>query len=59
MLKIVVEFCGMQLKNRKGTVFCSDWAEGKGEMFSKKGGKERGLMAIKEVFAHIFVGIIL
>ena len=59
MLKIVVEFCGMQLKSRKKAPFCSEQAERREEMFSKKGGKERGLMAIKGVFAHIFVGIIL
>ncbi len=40
MLKVVVEFCGMQLKNRKGTMFYSDWAEGKGEIFSKKAEKK-------------------
>ena len=49
MLKIVVEFCGMQLKSRKKAPFCSEQAERREEMFSKKGGKERGLMAIKGV----------
>jgi hypothetical protein len=47
------------LKSRKKAPFCSEQAERREEMFSKKGGKERGLMAIKGVFAHIFVGIIL
>lgn len=58
-MKIVVEFCVILLKNRKKAPFCSEQAERREEMFSKKGGKERSLMAIKGVFAHIFIGIIL
>lgn len=58
-MKVVVEICVILLKNRKKAPFCSGQAERREEMFSKKGGKERDLMAIKGVFAHIFIGIIL